>query len=64
MESSPLVSQDSILIRGQLTPVLPGIKYLMEVIVDTCSIFGVASTNSGNWNGATLVRVLILFADL
>ena len=31
---SVLVSQASCLILGQLTPVLPGMKYLMEGIVD------------------------------
>ena len=38
-------------ILGRKTPVLPGIKYLMEGIVDTDILSqGVPCMNSGNWN--------------
>ena len=42
---------------------LPGMKHPMKRIVDTDILSpGVACKNSGNWNGAVLVRSLILSA--
>ena len=40
---------------------IPGMKYLMEGIVDTIILSpGVACKKSGNWNGTVLVKGLIL----
>ena len=47
------------------TPVLPGMKHLMERIMDTDILSpGVTCKNSGNWNEAVLVRSLIFSAAL
>ena len=50
---------------GVLDSSFPRMKYLMERIVDTDILSpGVACKNSGNWNGAVLVRILIISAAL
>ena len=56
-------------VPGQLlehgTLALPGMKHLMENIVDTGILSsGVACKNSDNWNGAVLVRILTPFVVL
>ena len=46
---------------GLTTPVLPGMKHLMERMVDRTQIFSpcVACKNSGNWNRVVLGRSCI-----
>ena len=61
--SDLLMSQASSLIMGHLdsSSQVPGMKCLMEMIVDTDILStGVACQNSENWNEAVLVRSLTL----